>query len=230
MPHPFDQMPETNVDRQFPGGDINERQETTARELFSELTDGDEQVQIVQLGNLRRGEIAKWRSMHQQEPIYQSMRSVARTWGRTYLGDIEYRPDNENRVIGQGNRIVAAGAFGMFAFAKKSHLLTSDLSPNLADELREIEQFDREQILRFAHNAWLLMHDSHPRLHHTIAPFALHISTLFHLEDSRDEFVLLSAATALPYLLATTSRMDVYLNRAIEDQMVDRTITRLRAT
>jgi len=154
---------------------------------------------------MRITEIDHWLALHEQHETYNALKSLHIAWADT-------TPAPE-----AGSVVERIGTYTTLAFINRSHLLPTNFD-DFSEQLETMCLYDYETIKTFADDAWLLMHWSHPQTYNILAPFVRHVATANELPVKDEPMqVLLKASSALPYLMAATTRMSGYLKTDLEN-------------
>jgi hypothetical protein len=214
MPNPYEAIPETKPNRQFPGGDADEASVNAAGLVFCEMTTGEreEQINKLCLATARDKMIfSHWRSLNNNDAAYADMNYLAKCWGTTHLlEDASY-----------GRTLAKIGAFSTMLFIHKARLLPVSNLRSFEDTFFDMSTYGTSQIELFASHAWEGMRTAHPNAHDALAPWVGHIASTLGIEDNEDKLVLLDAAAALPYMMAVATRMQGYKG---EGEQMDRNL------
>lgn len=206
MPNPFEAMPLTRVNLQFPGGDAHPREIERAGALFSELTTGTQEENLTKLQLLRKAELTQWRSISGQATVSSNLEALADRWADSYESGIQVKV------------IAGIGMFSMLAFMKQSRILPVARMMPFTEELERMEAYNPEEVQLFANEAWSCMRRSHPAIHGVLEAWLEHLATLNEVEETLNPG-LLDATTALPYVLASATRMHGYMTRDFDAKL-----------
>ena len=212
MPNQFEKIPPARANLQFPGGDARSDDAQRASQLFDELISGTSDEQLKKLRNLRSAETSHWKSMSGQGVVAANLQHLADSWGASYESAGE-----------RAQQLAAIGMFSTLAFIKKSRLLpVVNLGP-FTEELQQMSSYGPDDIQVFAEEAWWGSKQVHPVAHGVLEPWVMYLADTFGIEQSLNPG-LLEATTALPYVLASATRMNGYFTR-YTDREIGRLIT-----
>jgi hypothetical protein len=206
MPNNFERVARTQENLQFPGGDIEDGPVMNGFTLLEKLSSGESEEVCGNLANLRLSEFPHWLTWPGQSENWGNVEYLADAWGTTL------RPNSEHN----SSIIMKLGFNYSISFIKRAHLLPLKFA-NFSEEVTSMSTFDRTAITSFADESWHGMHMSHPRLYSTMAPLVRLTAQACDLRDG-DSLILLDAGMSLPYVMASTTRMEGYLKTELKDE------------
>jgi hypothetical protein len=204
MPNPFEAIPPTLDHKHFPIGDIALHEEQKAHSILEQLSAEDTEEQKQNLRKIRGQEVTHWRSFSGQDKIWNDVEDLAKSWSNTRL------PEAKDR----GSLMFRLGFQNSLSFIKKSNLLPFRYI-NFSDELHAMGSYNADVQELFTNEVWACMKQSHPRLYNVMAQLANLTSEALECEDE-EELILLDAGVALPYVMASSTRMIRYMQYELD--------------
>jgi len=208
MPNTFEPLPSTQLNCPFPGGDILGTAVENAEILLSEIKIGNREQQVSQLLTMSNAEVNDWRCMPEQKKIYVGLKNLLDAWANTTRDPIS------------NTAIARIGSFSTLAFIKSSELLPVKFD-NFSDELSSMSTYNSQTIKFLGDETWSLMYQTHPKAYDVLAPFVGHLRELYDISPEDESRIdLLYASAALPYLMASTTRMTRFLIGELNDPKI----------
>jgi hypothetical protein len=204
MPNPFEAIPPTLEHKHFPIGDIASYEEQKAHSILEQLSAEDTEEQKQNFRKIRGQEVTHWRSFSGQDKIWNDVKDLAESWGNTRLPDAEDRASLKF-MLGFQNSL---------SFIKNSNLLPV-IYINFSDELHAMGSYNADVQELFTNEVWACMQQSHPRLYNVMAQLSKLTTESLEYED-KDELILLDAGLALPYVMASSTRMIRYMHHDLD--------------